>query len=55
MRTRKTSTTKILDPLVYLKVLHGTALVASAEVFQEHLHTDVFTNVSVVLLICSEW
>ena len=46
---------KNLGPSLSLKVLHGMTLVVSAEAFQEHLQTDVFTSVSVVLFICSEW
>lgn len=46
---------KYLGPSLYLSMLYGTTLVAPTVVFQEHLCTDVFTGMSVVLLICSEW
>lgn len=46
---------RYLVPSLYLNMLYGTTSVAPAVVFQEHLRMDVFTRMSVVLLICSEW
>lgn len=55
MTTKKNKHYKYLGPSLYLSMLYGTTLVAPTVVFQEHLCTDVFTGMSVVLLICSEW